>query len=141
VAGPLVLAIALVASWAALQPVRSEHAEAAAFDRVDRGQLAQAAAIAQIAHRRDPLAINPLFDIASIETARGDVAGARRALERAVELEPATAETWRRLAAFRLNVLHDPRSALRAYQTALYLDRSLRSISDVVAASRAVNGG
>jgi hypothetical protein len=141
VAGALVLAIALVASWAALQPVRSQHAEAAAFDRLDAGQLPQAAAIAQIAHRRDPLAINPLFDIASIETARGHVGDARRALERAVALEPATAETWRRLAGFRLDVLHDPRGALRAYQTALFLDRSLRSISDVVAAQRAVNGG
>jgi tetratricopeptide (TPR) repeat protein len=138
-AGALVLALALVASWAAVQPVRSQNAEAAAFDRLDQGQVAQAAAIAQIAHRRDPLAINPLFDIASIDTARGDIAGARRALERAIQLEPATAETWRRLGAFRLNVLHQPRSALRAYQTALYLDRSLRSISDVVAASRAVN--
>lgn len=139
--GGLVLVIALAASWAALQPVRSEHAEAAAFDRLDRGQVAQAAAIAQIAHERDPVALNPLFDLGAIDTVRGDTAGARRALERAVELEPATAETWRRLAQFRLSVLHDARGALRAYRTAYYLDPSLRSISDVISTARIVKAG
>jgi tetratricopeptide (TPR) repeat protein len=132
---------ALAFAWAALQPVRSQNAEAAAFDRLDQGQLPQAASIAGIAHARDPLAINPLFDVAAIDTARGDRAGAQAALERAIELEPATAETWRRLGAFRLNVLHQPKAALKAYQTAWYLDPSLRSTTDVVIASRAVTGG
>jgi tetratricopeptide (TPR) repeat protein len=140
-AGGLLVLVALAASWAALQPVRSDHAEAAAFDRLDVGQVPQAAEIAGIAHQRDPLALNPLFDIAAIDTGRGDVAGARSALERAVRLEPATAETWRRLGAFRLDVLHDPKSALKAYRTAYYLDPSLRSQSDVVTTARLVKAG
>jgi hypothetical protein len=139
--GGLVLLVALAASWAALQPVRSEHAEAAAFDRLDRGQVPQAAAIARIAHERDPFALNPLFDIAAIDSADGNTAGAQRALERAVRLEPRTAETWRRLGAFRRDALRDYKGALRAYQTAYYLDPSLRSQSDVITTARLVSAG
>ncbi len=139
--GGLVMLVALAASWAALQPVRSENAEAAAFNRLDEGQVPQAAAIAQIAHERDPFALNPLFDIAAIDTGRGDTAGARSALERAVQLEPRTAETWRRLGEFRRDVLHDYKSALKAYRTAYYLDPSLRSQSDVITTARLIKPG
>jgi hypothetical protein len=141
-AAVVVLGFAAIASWAALQPVRSAHAEDAAFARLGKGQLAAAASIAQIAHERDPLATDPLFDIAAIAQARGDVRGAERAYEQAVQLEPATAETWRRLGRFKLFVTHDNRAALRDLQTAYFLDpRSFGSVSDIVKASRAVQGG
>ncbi len=141
-AGALAVAGAVLLSWAALQPVRSEHAETAAFDRVDQGALVAAASIARIAHERDPLSKDPLFDLAAIEQARGDRAGAQRALDQAVDLEPATAETWRRLGHFRLEVLNDPKSALRAFQAAYYLDpMSARSVSDIVTTSRLVPAG
>src|SRR5262249_39685890 len=67
-----VVLVAVIAAWGALQPVRSMHAEDAAFSRLDEGQVPQAAAIAQIAHERDPLATEPLYDIATIAEAQGD---------------------------------------------------------------------
>jgi hypothetical protein len=136
------VAIALVTCWGALQPVRASHAEAESFARLDRGELPAAISIAQIAHQRDPLAVEPLFDLAAMEQASGDNAAAGRALNDAVALEPATAETWRRLGDFRFNVLHDVKGAQRAYGAALYLDpQSPESRSDVIVAARAASGG
>jgi hypothetical protein len=134
--------IALVAAWGALQPVRAAHAEAEAFNRLDKGQLPAAISIARIAHERDPLAVEPLFDIAALEQVSGDNRAAGRALNDAVALEPGTAETWRRLGDFRLNVLHDAEGARRAYGAAFYLDpQSPVSQSDVIIAARAASGG
>jgi tetratricopeptide (TPR) repeat protein len=141
-AGVAIVAVAVFAAWSALQPVRSIHAQAAAYDRLAKGQLDAAASIAQIANRRNPLSVDPLFDVSAIEQARGRTQPAVRALERAVDLEPANPETWRRLGRMRLTVLKDPKGALSAFRAALYLDpRSLKAVSDVVVASRAVNGG
>jgi len=134
-----VIAIALAAAWSAYQPVRAVHAGDAAFDRLDQGQPEAATDIAHIATERNPLAVDPLFELAAIEQARGRTTEAEAALERAVELQPASAETWRRLGRLRLSVLDDPHGALRAFQAAYYLDpKSPASTSDVVEASRAV---
>jgi cytochrome c-type biogenesis protein CcmH/NrfG len=139
-AGVAIIAVAVFASWSALQPVRSVHAQAAASDRADKGQLEAAASIANIAHQRNPLSVDPLFDLSAIEQARGNTKSAVSALERAVDLEPANPETWRRLGRMRLTVLKDPKGALSAFRAALYLDpRSLKAVSDVVVASRLVN--
>ena len=46
----------------------------------------------------------------------------RRALAKAVEIQPASAEAWRRLGRLRLDVLNDPQGALSAFQAAYYLD-------------------
>jgi hypothetical protein len=133
------LVLASAAAWAAVQPVRSVNAEDAAFERMDEGALPQAASIARIAHDRDPLAVEPLFDIATIEQARGNRDAARRALEEAIRLEPATAEVWRRLGQLRLTAYQDPKGALRAFQAAFYLDpKSPRSVADIVTTSRLV---
>jgi tetratricopeptide (TPR) repeat protein len=138
----LVLIIAVVSAWGARQPDRSANAATAAHERLDVGAFDAAASIAQIAHDRNPLAVEPLFDLAAIREAQGRMDDARRALEQAIDLEPANPETWRRLGEFRLDTLHDPRGALRAYQAALYLDPKPQSrLSDVVYASRAVAGG
>ncbi|HEX6020821.1 MAG TPA: O-antigen ligase family protein [Solirubrobacter sp.] len=139
VAAGVVLVIAVVAAWSALQPVRAVHAQDAVFDRIEKNALPAAASIARIAHERNPLSVEPLFELAAIEQAQGRNEHARRALEEAIDLEPANPETWRRLGQFRLQVLNDPKGALRAYQAAYYLDpKPARSISDVVTASRAV---
>jgi O-Antigen ligase len=130
---------ALAAAWAVVQPLRSAHAEDAAFNRLSRGQFAAAASIAGIAHQRNPLSVDPLWDLAAIQQARGLNDAARRALEQAVALEPANAETWRRLGQFKLTVLNDPRGALSDFQAAYYLDpKSPLSTSDVILASRAL---
>ena len=135
----MVAAIALAAAWTAFQPVRAVHAGDEAFNRLDQGQPEAAADIAQIATRRNPLAIDPLFELAAIEEARGRTPEAEAALERAVEIQPASAEAWRRLGRLRLSALNDPEGALSAFQAAYYLDpRSPASTSDVVEAGRAV---
>src|SRR5262249_45981789 len=140
-AAVLVCAMGLIAAWSALQPVRSAHAEDAAYARLDQGALPQAISIAKIGHKRDPLALDPLFDLALFEQLNGNNAAAGDALEKAVNLEPASPETWRRLGEFRLNVTHDAKGALEAYQAAYYLDpQSPQSVSDVLTASRAVSG-
>jgi tetratricopeptide (TPR) repeat protein len=135
----LVLVVALAAAWTAYQPVRAVHAGDAAFDRLDQGQPEAAASIAQIAADRNPLSVDPLFELAAIEQARGRTKEAAAALERAVDLQPANPEAWRRLGRLRLSVLSDPKGALRAFQAAYYLDpHSPASTSDVLEASRAL---
>jgi hypothetical protein len=141
-AAVLVLVTGVSAAWAALQPVRSLHAEKAAYERVDQGALPQAASIAQIAHERDPLALEPLYDIAAIAQARGKMDEAERALKQAVVLEPASYEPRRRLGVFYLSVRDDPRAALRDFRAAYYLNpRAARAISDLLTAARLVKGG
>jgi cytochrome c-type biogenesis protein CcmH/NrfG len=140
-AAALVLVVGLAAAWTAFQPVRALHADDAAFARLDRGQPGAAADIAQIATRRDPLSADPLFELAAIDQARGDTSGAEAALERAVALEPATAEAWRRLGRLRLDALGDTRGAVSAFQAAYYLDpHSPQSTSDLLEATRAQQG-
>jgi hypothetical protein len=142
VAAALVVALALAASWSAWQPVRAVHAGDAAFDRLDAGAPAAAAGIARIEAKRNPLSVDPLFDLAAIEQARGRTAQAQLALERAVRLQPANAETWSRLGDLRLGALDDPRGALKAYKAAYYLDpHDPQTGSGVLQATRALQGG
>ena len=137
-AAAFVLVVGLAAAWTAFQPVRSVNAGDAAFDRIDRGQPEAAADIARIAGDRNPLSVEPLFELAAIEQGRGRNTEAESALAQAVELQPAYAETWRRLGRFRLSVLGDAAGALEAFRAAYYLDpQSKDSISDLVEASRA----
>ena len=104
IAVALVLAVALAAAWSAYQPVRAVHAGDEAFDRLDAGQPEAAASIARIAVERNPLSVDPLFEVAAIEQARGRTKEATAALERAIDLQPANPEAWRRLGRLRLSV-------------------------------------
>ena len=137
-----ILAVSLTAAWAVLQPVSSARASDAAIARMEQGRFDEAAALARLAADRNPLAVQPRWDIARIELARQRPDAARVALERAVRLEPANAETWRRLGRFRLNVADDPRAALEAFEIAYYLDpQAPRSASDVLEARRTLEAG
>jgi hypothetical protein len=137
-AAVLVLAIALAAAWAAFQPVRAVHAGNAAFDRLDAGQPEAAESIARIATARNPLSVDPLFELAAVQQARGRDDDAEATLERAVRLQPASAEAWRQLGELRLGALDDPAGALSAFRAAYYLDpKNPASTSDILAASRA----
>ena len=134
-----VMVIASTTAWAAVQPLRAINASDAAIARADAGDVGNAAAIARIATERNPLSVDALSDLAGIELQRGQVRAARTALERAVRLEPANAETWRRLGRFRLSVEQDPRGALEAFRAAYYLDpEGPVSASDVLEARRAL---
>ncbi|MBA2644113.1 MAG: tetratricopeptide repeat protein, partial [Solirubrobacterales bacterium] len=111
----------------------------AAIAHADQGDLANAAAIAVIATERNPLSVEALWDLAGIELLSGRPMAARAALERAVQLEPGNAETWRRLGRFRLGVSQDPRGALESFRAAYLLDpQAPRSASDVLEATRAL---
>jgi O-antigen ligase len=136
-AGALLIAAAV--AWSAIQPLRAANASDAAIARVDAGDLVNAAAIARIATERNPLSADALWDLAGIELQRGETVAAQAALERAVRLEPANAESWRRLGRFRLSVAQDPRGAVEAFRAAYYLDpESPGSASDVLEARRAL---
>jgi hypothetical protein len=137
-AAALVLIIALAAAWTAFQPVRAVHAGDEAFAALDQGNPELAAGIARVAVDRNPLSVDPLFELSAMEQARGDTAEAERVLERAVALQPANAETWRHLGRFRLDVLGDAPGALTALRAAYSLDpASPASVSDVLEATRA----
>jgi hypothetical protein len=137
-AAALVLALAGAAAWAAFQPVRAVHAGDAAIDRLERGELEAAVSIAEIARDRNPLSPEPLWELAFVEEQRGRLANAEDALQEAVRLQPANAETRRRLGRFQLSTLNEPADALASFRAAYFLDpRNPVSTSDFLEASRA----
>ena len=137
-AAALIVALAASAAWSAFQPVRSVHAGDAAIERLERGGLEAAASIAAIAHDRNPLSPEPLWELAYVQEQRGRLADAQEALEEAVRTQPANAETWRRLGRFQLSTLNQPADALASFRAAYFLDpRNPSSASDFLEASRA----
>ena len=138
----MVLVAALAASWAAVQPLRAAQSEDAALDALARQDYDTATREAREAANRNPLSLEPIWQLAFIEDARGRQSAAAHWLERAVASQPANAEAWRRLGRYRISVLDDPASALEAFRGAYFLDPSSpRSASDVVEATRAQQGG
>jgi cytochrome c-type biogenesis protein CcmH/NrfG len=133
-----VVALALTICWTALQPVRAAHGQDESVDLAALGKYPDAAVAARAAAERNPLSVEPLFQLAFVRDAQGDKPGALRALEDAVHLQPSNSETWRRLGRYRLSVLNDPDGALRAFRAAYFLDpQSARGPSDYLEASRA----
>ena len=142
VAAIAVLVVAVAAAWAAFQPVRSVHASDAMFSALERNELVAAADIAGIASERNPLSVDPLFELAYVETLRNRPQAALAALERAVRLQPANPATWRRLGHLRLSTLNQPTEALRDFRAAYYLDpQNPVSQADFLVAQRAVAAG
>jgi hypothetical protein len=134
----MVCAFALAAAWTAVQPLRSVNAGDEAIDRLEAGGLEAAVSIARIAHDRNPLSPEPLWELGYIEQARGRLANAQDALEQAVRIQPANAETWRRLGRFQLSAVNQPSDALASFRAAYFLDpRNPSSTSDFLEASRA----
>ena len=115
------LAVAGLAAWTTYQPQRSVNATNDALDAADANNLPLARADVRRARVADPLATEPLYAGATIETLAGNDAGARALYEEAVRKEPSSSESWLRLAQFELD-RGDPQAALRAVGPALYLD-------------------
>jgi cytochrome c-type biogenesis protein CcmH/NrfG len=129
--------VALIAAWATWQPLRSQNAMDDALAALEHKDINRARSEAQAAENRNPLAVEPLFVRSVVEQQAGDAAGARRALEDAVKLQPTNSEPWLRLANYALNVEHDPAQAKAALGPALYLDpRSTTGISLYLQAQR-----
>jgi len=81
----------------------------------------QARTLALQAGDIDPLSVDPLFALSEVESAAKQPAAAKIALERAVQQQPATPETWIRLAQFEL-LAGDAVAARNTVRPALYLD-------------------
>ena len=132
-----ILLFAVLAAWTVVQPLRAVHAGDAAVARLQIGQLDAAREIAFIGTQRNPLSVEPLWELAAIEAASGRRDPALDALARAVELQPANPEAWRRLGRYQLTVLAQPQEALKAFRAAYYLDpQSPAAASDFLEVSR-----
>jgi tetratricopeptide (TPR) repeat protein len=114
--------VALVAVWTIWQPLRSDKASDAALAALEAGQPNDARVEAQEAHKRNPLALRPLFDLSTIEEAAHRPDLAQKALEEAVRLQPSNPAAWTQLASYQLNVLQQPTPAFQSARAALFLD-------------------
>jgi O-antigen ligase len=113
--------VAFAAAWATYQPLRAVHAGDGALADLEAGHVARARQAALHAHSINPVSIDPLFDLAAIESESGHPAAARAALEQAVALQPSNAEPWLRLAEFDYDA-GSVQAALADLGPALHLD-------------------
>ncbi len=118
----LVVIVALIAGWAALQPYRSDAANTKALDLLGQGKLAQAEKKAEQARSIDPGSVRPLWAEAGVATAQHNLARAEVLFQRAVFDQPSNPEAWTRLAEFELYRNAQPQRALEVISGALYLD-------------------
>ncbi|MEA2222981.1 MAG: hypothetical protein QOH83_1357 [Solirubrobacteraceae bacterium] len=129
--------VVLATAWTVWQPLRADTIAQNALDTLDAGNADAARAQAQQARDINPLSLDPLYALWTIESAAGRNSAARRALEQAVRLQPANPDPWVRLAQFELNTLKRPKVALAAIRPALYLDpRSSDAVAVFLAARR-----
>jgi O-Antigen ligase len=129
--------LVLVTAWTVYQPQRANTIAQDALETLATGDADAARAQAQQARRVNPLSLEPLFALWTIEASAGRNSAARRVLEQAVRLQPANPEPWVRLAEFELNTLKRPKVALAAIRPALYLDpRSSDAVAVFLAAQR-----
>jgi hypothetical protein len=129
--------LALVTAWTVYQPQRADTIAQNSLDRLASGDADAARTQAQRARAINPLSLDPLYALWTIEASAGRNAAARRALEQAVRLQPSNPEPWVRLAEFELNTLKRPKVALTAIRPALYLDpRSSDAVAVFLAAQR-----
>jgi tetratricopeptide (TPR) repeat protein len=117
-----VLALAVAASLAVSAPWRSQEKGDSSLELVADGKYQAARTAAERAKDLDPLSPQPYFDLAAVEDAEGNARAALLMLERAVQVEPASAEAWTRLGDYLLNSLSNPRQAIPVLRGALYLD-------------------
>ncbi len=131
-----VATLTVVAAWGIVQPLRSADADSAAIGALARGDAAAALVDARQAATADPLALEPLYDLSAIYTARDDLRAAREELLDAVALQPENPSPWQVLGGFDLD-RHDPGRALPEIERALALDPRSREVQALLAAARA----
>ncbi|HEX9482852.1 MAG TPA: hypothetical protein VF927_12185, partial [Solirubrobacteraceae bacterium] len=127
-----VIVAALLTAWVQWQPQRSEEAREAALGAL-AGNLGAARADAESAVSRDPLSIEALFALSTVQSAAGQAIGARATLQRAVRLQPSNPQTWLTLGRFDLTSA--PSAALGELRAGIYLDPELIS-PEALAAGR-----
>ena len=114
--------VALVAAYTIWQPLRAEDRAEEASELTAEGNLDEARGAALDARDIDPLAVEPLFELALVEDRAGRPEAAEQALADAVALQPGNPDTWIRLGTFRLKRAGQTRGAMEAFAAALYLD-------------------
>ena len=118
-AAAVVLA-SLLSAWAQWQPLRSFNAANEASALLSRDpQGARRAARQAVA--RDPLSVQALLTLATVQQDAGESAQARATLQKAVRLQPSNPQTWVALGEYDLQS-HDPADALNELRAAIYLN-------------------
>ena len=120
-AAALLAAVALVCAWTIWQPLRSANAADAALAALGQGNARAALADARTAAARNPVDVEPLWDLSAIYGAIGQPGAAHAELARAVRLQPANPATWLQLGEYDLQ-LGRRQEAITVLQAALYLD-------------------
>ncbi|HYB24567.1 MAG TPA: O-antigen ligase family protein [Solirubrobacteraceae bacterium] len=131
-----VLVAALLIAWSQWQPQRSEETRQQALTLLERkpGDHRAALASANSAVARDPLSVEALFALSTVQQVAGEPARARATLERAVRLQPSNPQTW--LALGRDQLTSDPAAAVKDLQSAIYLDPASISAEAIAAGER-----
>ncbi|MEY2516629.1 MAG: hypothetical protein QOJ89_3987 [bacterium] len=124
-----IVVAALIGAWTAWQPLRSDKLAQESLVTLERGDVDAARSQAQRAHDANPLALDPLFKLATIEQRAPDrQLQAKAALEQAVRMQPLNPEPWIALAQYDLDS-GDAKAAETASRRAVYLDpRSSRPL-------------
>lgn len=136
VAAAIVGLLAVSFAWSTYQPLRARNTGNEALDLLAANKIDAARQKALEAHDQDPLSIDPLLDLSSVEIAAGHPHAARVALKQAQKIQPENAETWLYLAGFDLDN-GDRRRALIELGPALYLDpRSTQAVTLLLQARR-----
>ncbi len=110
---------AVLGAWSQWQPQRSVKASQQALSLIASNPTA-ALSEAQTGVARDPLSVQALFTLATVEQALGRSALARAALQQAVRLQPSNPHSWFALA--RHDLASNPRAAVAELQAAIYLN-------------------
>jgi O-Antigen ligase len=129
------VAIAVLGAWAIWQPLRSADADSAAISALTGGNTESALNDARAAAARDPLSVEPLWELSAIFSAVGDPRSAGRELEQAITLQPENPATWQQLGFYDLQ-RGRLRKALDALQQARELDRSSSQTAAAIVQAR-----
>ena len=136
----VIAAVTLLCLWAVWQPLRAEDADNAAITAFAAGDTKAALDDAHTATARDPLTVDPLFQLAAMYTAIGDPQAARDELLSAVSRQPQNPQTWLQLGEFYLQE-HEPAAALGPLGRAKSLDLGSPEVSQALSQARGHSGG
>ena len=131
-----VVAVTLLCLWAVWQPLRAENANNAAIAAFAAGNTRAAIGDARTAVARDPLTVDPLFQLAAMYTAAGDRQAARDELLTATRRQPQNPQTWLQLGELYLQE-HQPSSALGPLRRAKALDLGSSEVSQALSQAQA----
>jgi O-Antigen ligase len=125
---------ALLMAWSQWQPQHSEEARQEALALLARGDRRAALTAADSAVSRDPLSVEALSTLSTVQLVLGEPRLAQATLERAVRLQPSNPQTWMTLGRYELT--NNPDAAVKDLQAGIYLDPESISEEAVAAGER-----